>query len=364
MRGDPQRRGGAPVVRCWWLMLLGVALGCAEAVEQGTTVCDEARPCAFGAVCVAGFCQPPLPDAARLDAAPVDAAPVDAAPDDAAAPADGGLDDAAPHDHDPPDGDPAAGDADIAPDLEAPDLAPPLDMAPPDAALPDDCGRFGEVCCPGDRCRSGGCLGGTCAAFGGVYAFGGADGVCTVRNPLARDRCACPPGFAEHALEDVDLQNLGGVGISHSIYVCLPPSDDPEADLRGAFAEASDPAGVGCPTGCRPGPLTPGCACPAGATAHAFDAVRYRVDLLAPCPRRLTLCSGPEPLSFGGAWRTIRGTAPCGDIAPAARCAPNARTGACTCPPGFAPLVVPAMAPHPARGEACEADLTICVASP
>lgn len=235
---------------------------------------------------------------------------------------------------------------------------------PPDADLPDDCGHFAQACCPGDRCRRGACLAGTCAAFGGAYAFGGQDSACTAGNPLFRGRCGCPPGFVTHALEDIDLENRGGLGISHSLFACLPASDDPAADLRGAFAEASDPTGVGCPTGCRPGPLSPVCACPEGSVTHSFAAVRHRPDLLAACPRRVVLCGGPEPLTFAGAWRTIRGTAPCADVAPAARCAANPRTGACTCPPGFDPLTLAAMAPHPGRDQWCEADLTLCVATP
>lgn len=350
------------------LCLLVAALGCADAIEQDEGVCDDTRPCAFGAICVAGYCQPPPPrlDAARvdrggpldrgLDADPPDVERPDARPDRSvpldADPSDSATDlDLDPRDTDPRDGDP-------------PD-AGPLDLEPPDAArvdadLPDDCGHHGEICCPDDRCRSGACLDGICAAFGGAYAY--ADDGCTARNPLSRNQCTCPAGFVDHALEDVDYEARDGQSRSHSIYVCLPPRVDPAADLPAAFATAADPDGAGCPSGCRPGRAADGCGCPAGTVPHTHEGVQHRAG--AACPRSVTLCAGPTPVTFGGSYRIRRLTPPCADLAPVELCLQNPTTAACSCPPGFVAQTLPMMAPHPRRPDWCEADLSLCVPAP
>lgn len=352
------------------LPLVGVT-GCAdvdEPLSQG--ICDEQRPCGLGAICVAGFCQPP-PPGTRLDGssdgraadrgAPIDRGP-DAAPD--ARPIDRGpvvdrsLGDAAAADRgmDGPDG--AAADGAVEPVDQGP---------PPDMGLPEDCGRFGQACCPGESCRNGGCLDGVCVAFGGVYAFGGLDGACTAGNPLNRNRCQCPAGFRDHPLEDVDFDAVDGLGVFHSVYVCAPEADAPAADLRGAFAVASDPDGAGCPDGCRLGPLQPGCACPEGTSALTFEGVRQDLRGIDACPRSITLCSGAFPLSFGGAYRLWRPqSVACQEIQGAALCVPNPQTGDCSCPDGFDGAAIGMMAPHPTRGAPfyCHSDVVVCGTRP
>lgn len=345
-------------VVCGWVML--ALLGCADGDPPLLSgVCDEQRPCAFGAVCVAGFCQPPPPDAARFDRGPGDGAPrpgpTDAAPD--TAPVDRGpVDGPTAVDRGPP---PDAGDVDGAADMSidaAPDMAPPM-----------DCGRFGQACCPGDVCDGGGCLDGICAAFGGVYAFGGIDGGCTAGNPLMRDRCQCPPGFIAHPLEDVDFDLIEELPVFHSVYVCAPDADDPAADLRGAFAEASDPDGAGCPSGCRLGPLQPACGCPDGTVGQRFEGVRQNLRDIPACPRSITLCGGAFPLTFGGAYRLWRPqSVACREIQGPALCVPNPQTGECSCPEGFEGAAVGMMAPHPTRGAPfyCHSDVVVCGARP
>lgn len=352
-------------------LLTGSLTGCADAIEQDEGVCDDERPCAFGAICVAGYCQPPPPrlDAARADrGAPLDRGlePDTLDPPDRAPPPDARPDARPPLDTGPID---SATDGD--PDLDALDGGPdPIDADRPDpdaarldADLPDDCGHHGEICCPDDRCRSGACLDGICAAFGGAYAY--ADDGCTARNPLSRNQCTCPDGFVDHPLEDVDYEARDGQSQSHSIYVCLPPRVDPAADLPVAFATAADPDGAGCPSGCRPGRPGDGCGCPDGTVAHTHQSVQHRAALGGvACPRSLTLCAGPTPVTFGGSYRIRRLTPPCADLAPVELCLQNPLTGACTCPPGFVAQTLPMMAPHPRRPDWCEADLSICVPAP
>ncbi len=352
------------MVRAVGVALFAASLvACADAeppLQVG--VCDEARPCGLGARCVAGFCVPPTPDAARFDRGPDGGGPPpDAAPDPEPPPDRGPPIDARPVDRGvPPDGD-TPGDG--GPMVDGMGLAD----AAPDQGPPDDCGRFGQACCPGDVCRDGGCLDGTCAAFGGVYAFGGLDGDCTTGNPLNRNRCTCPTGFTDHPLEDVDFDETEGLGLFHSVYVCAPEDDDPIADLRGAFAVASDPAGVGCPSGCRLGPLQPECGCPEGATALRFEGVRQMFRGIDQCPRAITLCAANAPLTFGGAYRVWRPqTVACNEIQGDALCVPNPRTGDCTCPEGFEGAAIGMMAPHPTRGAPfyCRSDVVVCGARP
>lgn len=347
---------------------LALLAGCADGVDdEDNTVCGPDRPCFLGTVCQAGFCVPGTADATP-GPTPEPEPMTDAATPDAA-----GAVDAAPiADEGPPS--PDAGppsDASPADATPAIDGAPPEpDMATGDMGLPDDCGRFGEACCPGDVCRNGACLEGTCAQFGGVYAFGGEQGACTVGNPLLRGQCRCPRGFADHALEDVDLDVDESVGISHSVFACLAGVDEPAADLRGAFGSFRDVReGVMCPEACHPGPLSPGCACPEGSTTLAFDGIHYRAADAPDCVRQITFCAGAAPLSFGGVYRQYRPEGiVCNEIAEPQWCDANPMTGACSCPPGFEAAVIGMMAPHkdPARGFDwfCHADTVVCVGTP
>lgn len=340
---------------------VALLFACADADPPlRAAVCDETRPCGLGARCVAGFCVPPTPDAARFDLGPDGFGPIDPDAAEPEPPPDRGVVDARVIDRGPDRGVPTDGGSDAA------DLSPP-DMDPPDEGLPGDCGRFGQACCAGDVCRDGGCLDGTCAAFGGVYAFGGLDGACTAGNPLNRNRCQCPPGFTDHPLEDVDFDESEGLGIYHSVYICAPENDDPAADLRGAYAVASDPEGAGCPNGCRLGPLQPACGCPDGTTALTFEGVRQQLRGIDRCPRAITLCGGDTSLTYGGAYRLWRPqTVACNEIQGAALCVPNPRTGDCSCPAGFAGASIGMMAPHPTRGAPfyCRSDVVVCGARP
>ncbi len=350
------------------LMTLAVAavLGCADVdppLSQG--VCDEQRPCGLGAICVAGFCTPPPPNTDRdmsPDGAPADrdVALIDRGRPDQAIDAAPVVDQSMPLDSDAPDG--GRADGTVA------DAALPDDMAPPpDQGLPDDCGRFGQPCCPDDTCFAGGCLDDVCVGFGGVYAFGGLDGACTAGNPINRNRCQCPPGFRDHPLEDVDFDETEGLGISHSVYVCAPGADEPAADLRGAFAVASDPEGAGCPNGCRLGPLQPACACPEGTSALTFEGVRQQLRDIDACPRAITFCAGGFPLTFGGVYRQWRPqSVACEEIRGDALCVPNPQTGDCSCPAGFEGAAIGMMAPHPTRGAPfyCHSDVVVCAARP
>ncbi len=341
--------------RAWIYGLLLLAAGCADGVRATGETCDDERPCAEG-LCVAGVCQPvdePRPDAAAEDAAPL----ADTDPLGDAAQPDGAL---------PP--------VDMSPDVAPPDpdMAPPdPDMAPPDPDMgpPDDCGRYGEVCCPGDTCLTGGCIDGVCVQFGGVWAIYGEPGndLCA-GNPLAFGACLCPEGFVDHALEDLDGNTDEGSGWPTRIHVCGPRIDVPESDFRASIGEETAVRDPICPVSCTQQPEADACGCPAGSEVYAFDGMRYRRNPEPDCSRRATLCGSRAPLTFGGAYRSYRPTSRvCQDeMPPSDRCVPNPLTGACTCPPGFDPVTIPAMGPHSVRGFEwfCRADMVVCVGRP
>jgi len=241
------------------------------------------------------------------------------------------------------------------------------DVGPP----PDGCGGYRQECCaaPAEACTEGGCIGGRCAAFGGVYVVNGSPededfpvGGCALPNPYT-GTCACGEGFVSQRLEDADSSYDEGYGHWKTWYVCSPREDIPDADFRGGYGEVPGPFrdGDSCDvTGfCEPNSLTASCGCPEGADPLVFDSTHVFRGTLRDCGTELTFCQGVGGFTWGGAYQTLEDSR-CVGVDP---CKENPVTGGCFCPIGFSPASF-AMSGLDDEWGSCRGRLHVCYRTP
>jgi hypothetical protein len=184
----------------------------------------------------------------------------------------------------------------------------------------------------------------------------------------------CPVGFTARNVEDVDYNVDEGMGWLNELHTCVVSgSPGASVDFAGAHGRITTgyPGSMGCTDSCTaPAGTTGTCTCPPGTTASTYQGIHFLSGTSMDCEREVTYCTGTAaPLSYGGSfWRHVTGrdlTCDSG-LAPGARCIPNPRTGACSCPAGFIEQVSSMMQRRIIdRGSGpenwtCRGDLVVC----
>jgi len=221
----------------------------------------------------------------------------------------------------------------------------------------------------GLSCPDGACITGNCQGFGGIWGeqWGDGDLRGCLGNPFAGGACACPPGFAENDLEDLDWGSDEGNGYPLRMHGCTPASVGPGSDWSGGYGRVvrSRPFPEECEMigDCNPNPLTGSCSCPPGSTAMSMEGT----DLISgqkDCVVEMTVCRGPaSPQHFGGWYRELAPSEPeCfSAVSSSQRCEANPVTGNCTCPSGFTGHGIDVWWERSDIGRICDALLTVCM---
>lgn len=199
------------------------------------------------------------------------------------------------------------------------------------------CGRIGAACCaPDNSCEVGGCLRGTCAAFGGVFVERAAcdTPTCDTRNSYTAG-CACPRGF--EAAPPVELAGTceDGAATARSLVTCVA-SRSLDAAWGGSFLSADLAGQCDGEAAClAPNPYIQRCGCSDADVPLELTVALAEATCGAP-QASLGLClhASASPARFGGAFlRSAADTSVC--------VTPNPLTEACTCPEGADPQAVP-----------------------